>query len=195
MTSWTSLPTEEAFITLRALGRVALTNFWIKVFFNSRNCDFGSSFLQKVVSLNIPGFSQFRAHLEDAMGMTPTSGYHFKPTVRNDIITLSNHHDMDNIFTFHPGRTQPFQVKDIFGIGIEKLGQTSLIKDFLACTSEASPDSELTGMGEEDGVDVEMGDGLEGLSGLGEGGALDVEMDEFDDEGLDDFEGPNDLLR
>ena len=25
MTSWTSLPTEEAFITLRALGRVALT--------------------------------------------------------------------------------------------------------------------------------------------------------------------------
>lgn len=50
-------------------------------------------------------------------------------------------------------------------------------------------------MGEEDGVDVEMGDGLEGLSGLGEGGAFDVEMDEFDDEGLDDFEGPNDLLR
>ena len=26
MTSWTSLPTEEAFITLRALGRVALTD-------------------------------------------------------------------------------------------------------------------------------------------------------------------------
>ena len=25
VTSWTSLPTEEAFITLRALGRVALT--------------------------------------------------------------------------------------------------------------------------------------------------------------------------
>ena len=31
MTSWTSLPTEEAFITLRALGRVALTVFGMSV--------------------------------------------------------------------------------------------------------------------------------------------------------------------
>ena len=31
MTSWTSLPTEEAFIMLRALGRVALTNSnWVQ---------------------------------------------------------------------------------------------------------------------------------------------------------------------
>ena len=30
MTSWTSLPTEEAFITLRALGRVALTQAWCR---------------------------------------------------------------------------------------------------------------------------------------------------------------------
>ena len=31
MTSWTSLPTEEAFIMLRALGRVALTVFPLEV--------------------------------------------------------------------------------------------------------------------------------------------------------------------
>src|ERR1700753_4042142 len=60
-------------------------NFWIKVFFNSRNSDFGSSFLQKVVSLNIPGFSQFCTHLQDAMGMTSVSGYHFNPNMRSDI--------------------------------------------------------------------------------------------------------------
>ena len=32
MTSWTSLPTEEAFITLRALGRVALTDLSLNDF-------------------------------------------------------------------------------------------------------------------------------------------------------------------
>ena len=146
-------------------------NFWIKVFFNSRNSDFGSSFLQKVVSLNIPGFSQFRIHLEDAMGMNPASGYHFKPSTRNDIIALANRHNMDDIFTFHPGRTQPFQAKDTFAIGIEKLGQTNLIKDFLARTSETA------GPTEEDEEDEEY------------------RMDEFDDAALDEFEGPNDLLQ
>lgn len=82
---------------------------------------------------------------------------------------------MDDIFTFHPGRTQSFQAKDILAVGIEKLGQTSKIKDFLARTSEASPDSEPT---DED-----------------EGGVSDFGMDEIDDEALDDFEGPNDLLQ
>jgi len=152
-------------------------NFWIKVFFNSRNSDFGSSFLQKVVSLNIPGFSQFRMHLEDAMGMTPASGYHFKPSTRNDIIALASRHDMDNIFTFHPGRTQSFQTKDVFAIGLEKLGQTSLIKDFLARTSEAGASLDQ-GLADEDG---EV--------------ASEDEMGELDDVDLDGFEGPNDLLQ
>ena len=150
-------------------------NFWIKVFFNTRNSDFGSSFLQKAVSLNIPGFSQFRTHLEEAMGMTPASGYHLKPSIRNDIITLAHRHNMDNIFTFHPGRTQPFQAKDILAAGIEKLGQKGQIKSFLARTSEASQDPEPT-----------SGD---------EGGISDIEMAELDDEVLEDFEGPNDLLQ
>jgi hypothetical protein len=66
------------------------------------------------------------------MGMKSASGYHFKPAVRNDIIALADRHNMDNIFTFHPGRTQSFQVKDVFAAGIEKLGQASQIKDFLA---------------------------------------------------------------
>ena len=150
-------------------------NFWIKVFFNIRNSDFGSSFLQKVISLNIPGFSQFRMHLEDAMGMKPLSGYHFKPSTRNDIIALSNRHNMDDIFTFHPGRTQSFQANDILAIGIEKLGQTSYIKDFLERTSEASFNTEQADLDEEEVSDDEMG--------------------EFDDDILDDLEGPNDLLR
>jgi hypothetical protein len=109
------------------------------------------------------------------MGMTPPSGYHFKPNVKNDIIALANRHNLDSIFTFHPGRTQSFQAKDVFAAGMEKLGQTSQIKDFLARTSEASLDPELTDMDEGDMVDVEM--------------------DELDDEMLDDFEGPNDLLQ
>jgi len=147
-------------------------NFWIKVFFNSRNSDFGSSFLQKVVSLNIPGFSHFRIHLEHAMGMTPLTGYHFKPSTRNDIITLTDRHDTDDIFIFHPGRTQSFQAKDVLAIGIEKLGQTSLIKDFLARTEgPLNPGA----------TDVED--------------TFDDEMDELDDIGFDEFEDPNDLLR
>ena len=155
-------------------------NFWIKVFFNSRNSDFGSSFLQKAVSLNIPGFSQFRAHLEEAMGITPVSGYHFKPSVRNDIIALANRHNMDDIFTFHPGHTQSFQVKDVLAIGIEKLGQTNLITDFLTRTGEmgTSLHSDLTD-GDEEGVSDDRMD----------------ELDELDDDALDEFEGPNDLLR
>lgn len=135
------------------------------------------------------------------MGMTPVSGYHIKPTVRNDIIALANHHKMDNIFTFHPGRTQSFQARDIFAAGVEKLGQTSQIKDFLAWTSEASLDTEMGIVDEGSVLDVEMGEAVgkvaEGLKGSGDldGGLLDVEMEEFDDEVLDGFEGPNDLLR
>ena len=116
-------------------------------------------------------------HLEDAMGMTPVSGYHFKPPTGNDIITLANRHDMDNIFTFHSGRTQSFQAKDVFALGIEKLGQTSLIKDFLIRTSETG------GMASADDEDIDE----EGISDEG--------MDELDDIALDEFEGPNDLLR
>ena len=110
------------------------------------------------------------------MGMKPVSGYHFKPNIRNDIIALANRHDIDDIFTFHPGRTQSFQAKDVFAMGIEKLEQTRLIKDFLARTGEtkASQDSGQ--------IDV---DG----EGISDGG-----MDELDDVAFDEFEGPNDLL-
>lgn len=111
------------------------------------------------------------------MGMTPVSGYHFKPSIKNDIITLANRHDMDNIFTFHPGRTQSFQAKDAFAIGIEKLGQTNLIRDFLARTSEEGPSVDQ-GPAEED-----------------EEAIFDGEMEEFGDMDLDEFEDPNDLLR
>jgi len=106
------------------------------------------------------------------MGITSLTGYHFRPSTRNDIITLADRHNTDDIFTFHPGRTQSFQVKDVLAIGIEKLGQTSLIKDFLART-EGPLDPEV--------VDVE--------------GTFDDGMEELDDLGFDEFEGPNDLLR
>jgi hypothetical protein len=116
-------------------------------------------------------------HLENAMGMTPATGYHFKPSIKSDIIALAGRHDMDDIFTFHPGRTQSFQAKDVFAVGIEKLGQTSLIKDFLIRTGgmEGSLDPGTTDGDEED--------------------TFDGEMDELDDEVLDEFEGPNDLLQ
>lgn len=110
------------------------------------------------------------------MGMTPVSGYHFKPSTVGDIITLADRHNMDDIFTFHPGRTQSFQARDVLAFGIEKLGQTSLIKDFLARTSgtETFLDPKQTDTDEE---------------------AEDGEMDELDDVALEEFEGPNDLLR
>lgn len=110
------------------------------------------------------------------MGMTPASGYHFKPTIRNDIIALANRHDMDDIFTFHPGRTQPFQAKDVFGLGNEKLGQTNLIKDFLARTIRS-----------EDSVNPRQVDEDEDVGG--------GEVFELDDPILNEFESPNDLLQ
>ena len=112
------------------------------------------------------------------MGITPPSGYHFKPNIRSDIIALANHHDMDDIFTFHPGRTQSFKAKDTLAVGLEKLGQTSLIKDFLTQTSEM--DESL-----DQGIDDED-----------EEVTNDEEIYEFEDEdALDRLEGPNDLLR
>ena len=112
------------------------------------------------------------------MGMTPLTGYHFKPNIKNDIIALANRHDLDDIFTFHPGRTQSFKIKDTFAAGLEKLGQTSLIKDFLARTSETNVSLDQGIDDEDEEVDDDM------------------EMDEFEDEeALDGLEGPNDLLR
>ena len=82
---------------------------------------------------------------------------------------------MDNIFTFYPGRTQFFQAKDMFAIGLEKLGQTNHIRDFIARTSGVPLKRDPAGTDEEE--------------------TAGVEMHEIDDEALDDFDGPNDLLQ
>ena len=75
---------------------------------------------------------------------------------------------------------------------MEKLGQTNHIRDYLARTSGTPLETEQAnteeeGAGEEDIAGVEA-------HGIGEGGMSGVEMDEIDDEALDDFDGPNDLL-
>ena len=111
------------------------------------------------------------------MGMTPSTGYHFKPSTKDDIVALADRHNMDNIFTFHPGRTQPFQAKDVFAVGVEKLGQTSLIKNFLARTSDTEANLD-PGATEEEEEDIS-----------------DTEMYELADLDFDEFEGPNDLLQ
>ena len=108
------------------------------------------------------------------MGITSPTGYHFRPSTKSDITTLADRHDMDDIFIFHPGRTQFFQAKDVLAIGIEKLGQTTLIKDFLARTS---------------GTEGSLTPGITDTEDTFD----DIEMDELDID-LDEFEGPNDLL-
>jgi hypothetical protein len=121
-------------------------NFWIKVFFNRRNSTFGTSFLSSVVTLNITGFSHLRTFLEHLIGISSAAGYHHKPSKVEDIIILAARHEQDDIFAFHPGRTQPFQAKDIFGVGMEKLRSTDQLKRSLALLSDtgdslvASPD-------------------------------------------------------
>ena len=107
-------------------------NFWIKAFFNQRNSTFGTSFLSNVISLNITGFSHLRTFLEHLIGIASTTGYHHKPSKTEVIILLTGRHEEDDIFTFHPGRTQPFQAKDVFGIGVEKLRSTDQLKRSLA---------------------------------------------------------------
>ena len=111
-------------------------NFWIKVFFNRRNSEFGTGFIP-ILSLNIPGFSHLRILLARILGISSTTGYHHKPSKVEDIILLAARHEQDDIFTFHPGRTQPFQAKDIFELGMEKLRSTDQIKKSLAQLSNA----------------------------------------------------------
>jgi hypothetical protein len=136
-------------------------NFWIKVFFNRRNSTFGANFLSSVVTPNITGFSRLRTFLEHLIGISSTTGYHHKPSKVEDIIMLAARHEQDDIFTFHPGRTQPFQVKDIFGIGMEKLRSTDQLKKSLAQLSD-------TGDGPDAGLDD--GEGTLGGELRGDGG-------------------------
>jgi hypothetical protein len=105
-------------------------NFWIKIFFNSRNSAFDTPFLQNV-ALNIPGFSHLRTVLENTIGISASTGYHHKPSKVGDILTLAARHEQDDIFTFHPGRTQPFKAKDVFQIGMEKLRNGEQIRKCL----------------------------------------------------------------
>ena len=123
-------------------------NFWIKVFFNSRNSAFDTPFLQNV-ALNITGFSRLRTVLECVIGISASTGYHHKPSKAGDIRALTSRHDRDDIFTFHPGRTQPFKAKDVFQIGMEKLRNGEQIRKSLAL----------------DGIDIEEGGGEDTLNG------------------------------
>lgn len=106
-------------------------NFWIKVFFNSRNSAFDTPFLQNI-ALNITGFSHLRTVLERVIGISASTGYHHKASKVGDILTLTARYQHDDIFTFHPGRTQPFKAKDIFQIGMDKLRNGEQIKKSLA---------------------------------------------------------------
>lgn len=45
---------------------------------------------------------------------------------------LAARHERDDIFTFHPGRTQPFKAKDVFQIGMEKLRSGEQIRKSLS---------------------------------------------------------------
>ena len=123
-------------------------NFWIKVFFNSWNSAFNTPFLQNV-ALNITGFSHLCTVLECVIGISASTGYHHKPSKARDICALTSHHDQDDIFTFHPGRMQPFKAKDIFQIGMEKLRNCEQIRKSLAL----------------DGIDIEEGGGEDMLNG------------------------------
>lgn len=128
-------------------------NFWIKIFFNSRNSAFDTPFLQNV-SLNIPGFSHLRTVLETTIGISASTGYHHKPSKVGDILALAARHEQDDIFTFHPGRTQPFKAKDVFQIGMEKLRNGEQIRKCLVLDGvDVEGDDHSTG---EDTLDGEL---------------------------------------
>ena len=144
-------------------------NLWIKVFFNRCNSTFGASFLSSVVTLNITGFSHLRTFLEHLIGISSTAGYHHKPSKVEDIILLAAHHEQDDIFTFHPGRTQQFKVKDILEIGMEKLRSTDQLKRTLAQLSGAD-DGEGVGADGGEGAGPSDGEGTLGGELRGDGG-------------------------
>ena len=110
-------------------------NFWIKVFFNRHNSEFGSGFIP-VLSLNIPGLSHLHTFLEHTLGISTATGYHHKPSKVEDLILLAARHEQDDIFTFHSGRTQEFHAKDVLSLGMEKLRSTDQIQKSLAQLSD-----------------------------------------------------------
>jgi hypothetical protein len=104
--------------------------FWIKVFFNSQSSAFENPFLQNI-ALNITGFSSLRTALEHILGISASTGNHHKPSKAADILTLVASHEEGDIFTFHPGQTQPFKAKDTFQIDMEKLRNGDQIRKSL----------------------------------------------------------------
>ena len=165
-------------------------NFWIKVFFNRRNSEFGSGFIP-TLSLNIPGFSHLHTFLADMLGISTTAGYHHKPSKVQDLILLTARYQQDDVFTFHPGRTQFFQAKDTFGLGMEKLRSTNQIKKSLA---QLSNDGESLGDDDDDDDDDDAGGGLQGeLRGdSGEDNGLPDHFQGFGYEGIGEETTPND---
>ena len=136
-------------------------NFWIKVFFNRHNSEFGTGLIP-VLSLNVTGFLRLRALLAHILGISTTAGYHHKPSKVEDFILLAARHEQDDIFTFHPGHTQPFQAKDIFELGMEKLRSTDQIQKSLAQLSDTGGSLDVGPDNVEDSLEGELrGDGGE----------------------------------
>ncbi|KAF9488156.1 hypothetical protein BDN71DRAFT_1513309 [Pleurotus eryngii] len=106
-------------------------NLIIKTMYNDCNLDFDSDFIQKTVSLNIGGFSQFRSFMSSFFDITVLSGEHTDPNMDADINTLAAHHRRNNVLNFEPGREQSRMSPDFFAVGINKLasGQLDVFKE------------------------------------------------------------------
>jgi len=77
------------------------------------------------------------------------------------MIILAARHEQDDIFTFHPGRTQPFKAKDTFGIGMEKLESTKQLQKSLAILSDTGDELDV----DPDDVEGALAGELRGDSG------------------------------
>lgn len=120
-------------------------NLIIKTMYNDRNLDSDSDFIQKTISLNIGGFSQFRSFMRSFFDITVSSGEHTDPNMDADTDTLAAHHRRNHVLNFEPGREQSRTSPDFFAVGINKLasGQLDVFKErTLRDSNSVQPDKD-----------------------------------------------------
>ncbi|KAG9091511.1 hypothetical protein FS749_016478 [Ceratobasidium sp. UAMH 11750] len=118
-------------------------NLAIKTVFNSKNSDFDSTFMKDSVALNIIGLAGLRDSLLYLLGLNRTPRGKTRSEYEADINVLAQHYrGADSILVRQPARQHRFLPRDVFGLGVDRLG-TKSPGDFLRRTALEVPESGL----------------------------------------------------
>lgn len=108
-------------------------NFWLKLF-NAKTIGFDSAFMKEAISLNIHTFGHLRSELPTIFGLARVGHGRSDEQLEADFNTLGHHYLWEHVFSFVPGRSQPYSARDAFSEGQSKLANGTL-DDFLSNTT------------------------------------------------------------